>query len=95
LLTGQLDETSNWRSTMSDLTRRGFVKNSAGAAVGVTVIGALVAQQVEADGAVAGSGPVVAYVRDPSRGEISVMTGGRETTVRDPKLAARIARAAR
>jgi anaerobic selenocysteine-containing dehydrogenase len=80
---------------MSDLTRRGFVKSSAGAAAGMTAIGALVATgQAEAEQPAAGSDPVVAYVRDPSTGEISVMSGDREVTVRDPKLAARIARAA-
>jgi hypothetical protein len=55
---------------MSALTRRGFVKNSAGAAAGLTAIGALVAQQADA-GAVAGSEPVVAYVSNPGKGEIS------------------------
>ena len=35
---------------MSGSTRRGFVKNSAGAAAGMTVIGALVAEQADADG---------------------------------------------
>jgi anaerobic selenocysteine-containing dehydrogenase len=78
---------------MSHLTRRGFVKSSAGAAAGMTAIGALVTQHADAE-AVAGSDPVVAYVRDPGKGEISVMTGDREVTVRDPKLAARIVRAA-
>jgi hypothetical protein len=80
---------------MTDLTRRGFVKNSAGAAAGVTVIGALVAEQASANGAGAGSEPVVAYVSDPRKGEISLMAADREVTVRDPKLAARIVRAAR
>jgi anaerobic selenocysteine-containing dehydrogenase len=79
---------------MSDLTRRGFVKNTAATAAGMTAIGALVAEQAEAD-AVAGSEPVVAYVSDPGKGEIAVMTGDREVTVRDPKLAARIVRASR
>jgi anaerobic selenocysteine-containing dehydrogenase len=77
---------------MSHLTRRGFVKSSAGAAAGMTAIGALVAQQADAE-AVAGSEPVVAYVSNPGKGEISVMSGDREVTVRDPKLAARIVRA--
>jgi hypothetical protein len=77
---------------MSALTRRGFVTRSAGAAAGMTAIGALVAQQADAE-AVAGSEPVVAYVSNPGKGEISVMTGDREVTVRDPKLAARIVRA--
>lgn len=80
---------------MSDLTRRGFVKNSAGAAAGMTAIGALVAGQAEADVSAAGSDPVVAYVRDPRKGEIAVMSGDREVTVRDKKLAAQISRAAR
>ena len=80
---------------MSDLTRRGFVKNSAGAAAGMTLVGALVAQQANADPEAVGSEPVVAYVRDARTGEIEVMAGDREVTVRDRKLAASIARAAR
>ena len=79
---------------MSELTRRGFVKTSAGAAAGVGVLGALAAEQAEArDGG--RSGPVVAYVKDARRGEVSVMSGDREVTVRDSGLAARIVRAAR
>ncbi len=81
---------------MSHLTRRGFVTRSAGTAAGLTAIGALAAERADADpDAPAGSEPVVAYVRDPSSGEISVMSGDREVTVRDLKLAARIERAAR
>ena len=52
---------------MSDTTRRGFVKNSAAAAAGMTVVGALVAEQADAKVA-AKSGPVVAYIRDPPHG---------------------------
>jgi hypothetical protein len=74
-------------------TRRGFVKSSAGAAASVTVIGALVAGQADAEGVA--SEPVVAYVSDPRRGEISVMVGEREVSVRDRKLAAQIVRASR
>jgi hypothetical protein len=80
---------------MSDLTRRGFVKNSAAATAGMTAIGALLAEHADADGGVPGSEPVVAYVRDPRHGDISVMAGDREVTIRNPKLAAQIARAAR
>jgi hypothetical protein len=80
---------------VADLTRRRFVKNSAGAAAGMTLIGVLVADRANAEGGTAGSEPVIAYVRDPSTGEIDVMSGDREATVRDPKLAAQIARAAR
>jgi hypothetical protein len=79
---------------MSDLTRRGFVKTSAGAAAGMTAIGTLVVEHADA-AAAAESEPLVAYVSNPRKGEISVMSGDREVTVRDPKLAARIARAAR
>jgi hypothetical protein len=80
---------------VSDLTRRGFVKNSAGAAAGMTAIGALVAERANADGGAVGSEPVVAYVSNPRTGEISVMAGDREVTFRDPSLAVRIVRAAR
>lgn len=79
---------------MSDLTRRAFVKSSAGAAAGLTAVGAIAAEQADAD-TVAGAPPVVAYVTDPGKGEIAVMTGDHEVTVRDPKLAARIVRAGR
>jgi hypothetical protein len=84
--------------SMSDLTRRGFVKNSAAATAGMTVIGALIAEQAEAHSAAHGphgAHPVVAYVRDPAKGEISVMAGDREVKVRDRQLAARLVRAVR
>jgi len=83
---------------MSDTTRRGFVKNSAATAAGMTLIGALVAEQAEtADAAAppAHDGPVVAYLRDARSGEVTVLVNEREITVHDRKLAARIARAAR
>ena len=78
---------------MSDSTRRGFVKNSAAAAAGATVVGALLAEQADARAA-AGSGPIVAYIREPRSGEISVMAGEREVKLHDRKIAARIAHAA-
>ncbi len=83
---------------MSDLTRRGFVKNSAAATAGITVIGALLSEQADATtGGAGGDGnnAVVAYVRDPRKGDISVLTGDREVHVHDRKLAAAIAHAAR
>ncbi|MGO9754819.1 MAG: hypothetical protein ACLP8S_03025 [Solirubrobacteraceae bacterium] len=79
---------------MSDLTRLGFVKSSVGTAVGMTAIGALVTQRAEAQHGPVGSDPVVAYVKDPSSDEISVMSGDREVIVRDRELAAKIGRAA-
>lgn len=81
---------------MSDLTRRGFVKSSAGAAAGVTAVGALLAVgEADAKAGAIGSKPVVAYVKDPRKGEISVMSGDREVVFRDRNLAAQIARKAR
>ena len=79
---------------MSDLTRRGFVKNSAAATAGLTVLGALLTEQADAHPEQSGSKAVVAYVRDPRKGDISVLTGDREVHVRDRKLAAAIAKAA-
>lgn len=80
---------------MTDVTRRGFVKSSAGAAAGATVLGALLAERADAEVREAESQPVVAYVRDARRGEVSVLAADRQVTVRDPKLAAQIVRAAR
>lgn len=80
---------------MSDLTRRGFVKNSAAATAGITVLGALLSQQADADADASGSRAVVAYIRDPAKGEISVLSGDREVHIQDRRLAARIAGAVR
>lgn len=79
---------------MSELTRRGFVKASAGAAASASVLAALAAEQAQAREQ-GRSGPVVAYVKDARSGEVSVMSGDREVTVRDSQLAAQIVRAAR
>jgi hypothetical protein len=72
---------------VSELTRLSFVKGSAATVAGMTVVGALLAEDASA---AAGEDPVVAYVSDPRNGEISVMRGDREIRVRDRKLAARI-----
>jgi hypothetical protein len=91
---------------MSELTRRGFVTRSASTAVGMTAIGAMLTDQAQAAAKVkagheteshepAGSQPVVAFVRDPRSGEVSLMSGEREVRVHDRKLAAQISRAAR
>ena len=39
--------------------------------------------------------PLVAYVRDVKRGEVTVVSGTRETTYRDPALVKRLVKAAR
>jgi hypothetical protein len=71
------------------------MKSSAATVAGFTVIGSLTADRAEAATGHAGSEPVVAYLRHPGNGEITVMSGHREVTVRDKKLAARIAHAIR
>ncbi|MGA2011790.1 MAG: twin-arginine translocation signal domain-containing protein [Solirubrobacteraceae bacterium] len=83
---------------MSHLTRRGFVKSSAATTAGMTVFGGLLVDSADArdkDLGDPGKDPVVAVVKDPRKGHIAVMVGDREVNVHDPKLAARIARAAR
>jgi DNA recombination-dependent growth factor C len=69
-------------------TRRAFVKRSATAAVGATMIGGLIVDQAGATS----SEPIVAYVHHD---KIEIMSGEREVTVRDRKLAAQIVRAGR
>lgn len=78
---------------MSDTTRRAFVKRSAAAAAGMTVVGAIVAEEADAKVA-ARSGAVVAYINHPANGEIEVMSGERQVKLHDRKLAAKLARAA-
>jgi hypothetical protein len=83
---------------MSESTRRAFVKNSAVAAAGMTAVGALTAETAQALATPqdeSSRGSVVAYVRDARTGEISLMAGERNITIRDRGLATRIARAAR
>ncbi len=80
---------------MRDITRLGFMKSSAATVAGFTVIGSLTADRADAAARDTGIEPVVAYLRHPSTGEITVMSGHREVTFRDKKLAARIAHAIR
>lgn len=80
---------------MSDLTRRGFVKTSAGAAIGMTAIGALDVDEADARRHAAHAHPIVAWIGDPRTGKITVMSGKHEVLIRDRQLAARLARAAK
>jgi hypothetical protein len=80
---------------VSDLTRRAFVKNSAVTAAGMTVVGAVAADVASANSGATGSEPVVAFVSDPSKGEISVMKGEHEVKLLNRKLARDISHAAR
>ncbi len=88
---------------MERVNRRRFLK-SAGAAAGVAaVIGGPglaraatdgQAEVVDVPGAV-GKEPVVVYVRDATRGEVTVLHGTRATTYRDRGLVKRLLKAAR
>lgn len=88
---------------MDKLSRRSFMK-VAGAATGAAAVAAAPgiaraagsdeAVQVEPTTAVPEE-PLVAYVRDIERGEITVVSGRQETTYRDRSLVQRLQRAAR
>ncbi len=90
---------------MPDLTRRRFLQT--GVATGAASIGTLTLGSGIAAAALAAAGvtatdvlaksngePLVAYVRDPRRGELSIVVGAREIAVRDPELVGRLLRAA-
>lgn len=92
---------------MADLTRRGFIVTSAGAAAGVATVGAIAAAPKIAKildggaaasaarrGAVSASDPVVAYIRNATSGEIGLLVGHREVTINDPDLVGRLLDAA-
>jgi hypothetical protein len=82
-------------------TRSSFIKASAGAAAGLAAISVPGAAALSAEEGVATTPssptprePVVAYVRDSERGEVTVMSGTREATYRDPALVRRLLAAA-
>ena len=84
---------------MSSSTRRGFLALSAtGVATGVAALAASPSASAAGtspeatDAASTASGPVVAYVHDAARGEVSVMRGEREVVVHDPALVRLITR---
>jgi hypothetical protein len=77
------------------LSRRTFIMTSAGVAtaVGAPVAVALHDQQhpvVTEPTTPTPSEPVIAYIRDAKRGELTVVAGTTETTYRDPELVRRI-----
>jgi hypothetical protein len=81
---------------MSDPSRRGFLLL---AGTGVAAVGAAAvapAAFAESEPGEAGSstvqGPLVAYVTDLNKGEVSVMMGEREVVVHDRALCASLAR---
>jgi hypothetical protein len=83
------------------VTRLSFLKASAGAAAGAAAIAvpaAVIAQDKPATVTEPSSAtprePVMAYVRDADRGEVTVMSGTSETTYRDPSLVKKLLGAA-
>ena len=80
---------------MSELTRRTFVRTSAGAAAGVATMGALGVTDADAKKRATHSHPVVAWLGDPKDGKITIMSGSREVTIHDHALAAKLAHHAR
>lgn len=87
---------------MDRLSRRSFMK-VAGAATGAAAVAAvppLARAALEPEGeqveptALLPREPVVAYVRDAARGEITVVSGTREATYRDSTLVKRLLKAA-
>jgi hypothetical protein len=83
------------------VTRLSFLKASAGAAAGAAAIGVPAAAvlsnqkgEVTEPSSPNPQEPVMAYVRDAERGEVTVMSGTSETTYRDRSLARRLLDAA-
>src|SRR4030088_2908877 len=84
------------------LTRSSFFKASAGMAAGVAAVsvpGAAALSRDEAGVPTDPSSPtpqepVIAYVRDAERGEVTVMSGTGESTYRDRRLVRRLLAAA-
>ena len=84
------------------VTRLSFLKVSAGAAAGAAAIGVPVAAAVANDkpavpvdpASPTPREPVVAYVRDAERGEVTLVSGTSEVTYRDRTLVKRLLAAA-
>jgi hypothetical protein len=81
---------------MTDHTRRGFltIAGAGAAAAGAAVAAAPATAAAPVRAPAGASGPLVAYVTDVLRGELTLMVGEREVVVHDRDLAARLARAA-
>jgi hypothetical protein len=76
-------------------SRRNFLRLGAVTTVGVAIVPGFAASADAAESsAPAHDGAFVAWVKNPQAGEIAVLVGDRELTVRDRKLAKRLAQAA-
>jgi hypothetical protein len=91
---------------MAKLSRRAFLQTSVGTATGAAAVAsgglatggllAAIAGSTPVEAAAASGGePVMAYVRDASKGEVTLLVGQRQVTRRDPQLVSRLQRAAR
>ena len=84
------------------VTRLSFLKASAGAAAGAAAVGVPIASAISTDQkgvpvephGTTPREPVVAYVRDAERGEVTLMSGTSEVTYRDRNLVKRLMSAA-
>jgi Ubiquitinol-cytochrome C reductase Fe-S subunit TAT signal len=83
---------------MPDSTRRGFLimAGAGAAAVGAVAVAsdASAAPATVKTADVTANGPLVAYVSDVHKGEISVLVGEREVIIHDRALVAKLAHAA-
>ncbi len=94
------DDQSEVREGRRDggVTRLSFLKASAGAAAGAAAVGVPVAAALSSDkpgvpvepSTATPREPVVAYIRDAARGEVTVVSGTSERTYRDRVLVNRL-----
>jgi len=83
---------------MPDSTRRGFIIMAGAGAAAVGAVAAAsdagAAPAIVKASEVTADGPLVAYVRDVRKGEVSVLVGEREVVIHDPAMVAKLVRAA-
>ena len=85
---------------MSKLSRSSFLK-TAGLATGAALVGGVpvagaaseAAPQLVVQPSVTPKDPIVAYVRDATKGEVTIVSGLSETTFKDPALVKRLTKA--
>jgi hypothetical protein len=85
---------------MSKLSRSSFLK-TAGLATGAALVGGVPAAGAASEAApelvvqpsVTPRDPIVAYVRDATKGEVTIVSGLNETTFKDPALVKRLGKA--
>ncbi len=87
---------------MSKFSRRSFLK-TAGVATGAVIVGSVPAAataaaesapQIVANPSPLPHEPLLAFVRDAAKGEVTVVSGLHETTFKDPVLVKRMTKAA-